>query len=184
MEFYPVDDKRWPDLVRLFEHHGNPGYCWCMRWRARGGAFLKLKTDGRREALRHQVRTGIPVGIIGYLDGDPVAWCSVAPRETYAALEHSRILKRIDDAPVWAIVCLYLDRRIRGQGLTPRVLSAAVDYALAQGATIVEGYPVDRASRGSGSYMWMGLPAAFREAEFQEVARPGTGRYIMRYTAS
>lgn len=127
------------------------------------------------------VRAAEPVGILGYLDGEPVAWCSVAPRETYAALERSRVLKRIDNAPVWSIVCLYLARHVRRQGVTLALLRAAVEHAHAQGAHTVEGYPVEVAARASASYAWMGSPALFRRAGFVVVAEPQPGRFIMRH---
>lgn len=178
VECHPVDQERWPDLVRLFEHRGNPGYCWCMRWRAASKEFNALRTEGRREALHRQVRAGVPIGVLAYVNGEPAGWCSVAPRESYAALEQSRTLKRIDEKPVWAVVCFFVHRRFRGQGLTYRLLEAAIAFARAQGAAAVEGYPVEH---GAGSYRWMGSLALFRQAGFREAGRPGGGRLIMRY---
>lgn len=175
--FHPVDQQRWPDLVRLFEHHGNPGYCWCMRWRAPSNEFDNLKRGGRQEALQRRVCDGVPIGILGYVNGEPVGWCSIAPRETYTALERSRVLKRVDDQPVWSVVCFFLDRKVRGQGFTLRLLQAAVEFARSQGATVVEGYPVEGSS---SSYRWMGSPASFRRAGFHQVGQPGDGRSIMR----
>jgi len=57
------------------------------------------------------------------------------------------------------------------------MLRAAVSYAVSQGAEIVEGYPVEPGAR---LYTYMGSVATFREAGFQEVARPTDGRPIMR----
>ena len=31
-------------------------------------------------------------------------WCSIAPRNTFSVLGRSRILKQIDDEPVWSVV--------------------------------------------------------------------------------
>jgi GNAT superfamily N-acetyltransferase len=181
--FHGVDEARWADLARFFEHHGTPGYCWCMRWRARSADYLPLKTVGRRYALHALVRAGTPVGVLGYLDGEPVAWCSVAARETYAALERSRVLRRIDEAPVWSVVCFFLAPHIRRQGYMVQVLRAAVEHARSRGARIVEGYPVDPAQRSSGSYGWMGSPATFLRAGFEIVAEPDRGRYVARFVA-
>lgn len=176
--FHPVDQDRWPDLVRLFEGHGNPGYCWCMRWRAPSATFNNLKREGRKEALHDLVRAGVPIGVLGYVNGEPVGWCSIAPRETYAALERSRVLQRIDDEPVWSVVCFFLHRKVRGQGFAVRLLRAAVDLARAQGATVVEGYPVEPTST---SYTWMGSPAMFAAAGFRDVGASSAGRRVVRY---
>ena len=110
--FHPVTPDRWDDLVRLFAGHGNPGYCWCMSWRLSSTEFRKLDSAGRQGALSDMVLAGTPVGILGYLDSAPVGWCSVAPRETYARLERSRTIPRLDQRNTWSLVCFYLDRRV------------------------------------------------------------------------
>jgi GNAT superfamily N-acetyltransferase len=178
LDCHPVTPERWPDLVQLFEHHGNPGYCWCTRWRVPSGQFQRLGTDGREDALQHLVEERTPVGILGYLDGKPVGWCSVAPRQTYAALERSRALKRLDDAPVWSVVCFFVERKTRGQGVGLALLRAAVEYARSNDAQVVEGYPVEP---GAASYTFMGYPSMFEKAGFRDAAPPGQGRRIMRY---
>lgn len=174
--FHPVDLARWPDLVRFFERHGNPRYCWRLRWRVPSGEFSALTRAGRKAALERRVRAGEPIGILAYRNGEPVGWCSIAPRATYAALERSRVLKRVDDQPVWSVVCFFLDRAVRGQGFARELLQAAVAFARSRGATIVEGYPVEE---GSSSYRWMGSPTTFSRVGFRVVARSG-GRRIVR----
>ena len=64
-----------------------------------------------------------------------------------------------------------------------RLLQAAVAYAAANGAQIVEGYPVDPGAKriDGGSSGFMGLASAYRRAGFVEVARPNERRAIMRY---
>ena len=178
LTFAPITSVRWPDVVRLFEGHGNPGYCWCMRWRARASTFQKLGREGRKDALHDLVEAGTSVGILAYLAGEPVGWCSVAPRDTYQALEHSRVLKRFDNASTWAIVCFFVKRTVRGRHLSLALLNAAVAYALAHGAEAVEGYPVDR---DATSYQFMGLVSTFEKAGFRDVTPKEGGRRIMRF---
>jgi GNAT superfamily N-acetyltransferase len=179
LAFHPVTPDRWRDLVALFQGRGNPGYCWCTRWRLRNAEYRRRDSAGRRQALRALVTRQIPVGILAYRDGEPVGWCSVAPRETYALLESSTTLKRLDDQPVWSVVCFFVRREARGQGLALHLLQAAVKYALAQGARIVEGYPAEP----DRSYRFMGSPSIFGRAGFRVVATAANGRPIVRYTA-
>jgi hypothetical protein len=120
IEFYPLTVERWDDLVHLFEGHGNPGYCWCTLWRLSSKEYGTLDSTGRRRVMEAIVEAGTPVGILGYLDGDPIGWCSVAPRETYSRLTRSRTIKRIDHKRTWSVVCFYLHRRLRGHGMTPK----------------------------------------------------------------
>lgn len=85
-------------------------------------------------------------------------------------------------APVWSVVCFFLDRRVRGQGLRGKVLEAAVSYAHEQEATTLEGYPVEP---GCASYGYMGLPSLYEAAGFHEVMQtriPGAApRHILRH---
>ncbi len=178
LEFHPLTPDRWPDLVALFDHHGNPGYCWCMTWRLTSVQYKQLDSTGRRDALESLVNAGTPTGILAYEEGEPIGWCSIAPRETYPRLEKSKVLKRLDDAPVWSVACFFVKRSKRGQGVSLQLLNAAVTYARSQGARIVEGYPVEP----DQSYRFMGAPSIFTQAGFHEAALASNGRRIMRYT--
>jgi GNAT superfamily N-acetyltransferase len=160
------------------EMHGKFRYCACMRWRLRSTQFSGSTREDRVEMLEALVREGTPVGVLAYLDQEPVGWCSVAPRETHAGLERYRALARLDDAPVWSVVCFFVSARIRRRGATRGLLQAAVDYAAAQGAEIVEGYPVEPCAR---LYTYMGSPATFRAAGFRDVTPRGQSRQVMRY---
>jgi GNAT superfamily N-acetyltransferase len=176
--FHPVTSERLPDLQRFLEAHGRFGHCACMRWRMRSAVFSRSTRDGRNRALTDTVRGGLPVGVLAYLDEEPVGWCSVAPRQCYAALERYRALPRLDEQPVWSVVCFFVASRIRRTGATRGLLEAAVDYAGRQGAKIVEGYPVEPGAR---LYTYMGSPATFRAVGFVDVTPPGQQRKVMRY---
>jgi GNAT superfamily N-acetyltransferase len=178
LEFHPVTPARLSDLARFSERHGKFRYCSCMRWRMRSTEFQHSTKESRVAALEDSVRGAVPVGILGYLDGEPVGWCSVAPRETYGALERFRALPRIDDKPVWSVVCFFVDRQVRRQRVTLGLLRAAVEYARSQGAWIIEGYPVEPGPR---LYTYMGSPTTFRKAGFLDVTPYGWERQVMRY---
>lgn len=181
LKFHPVTPARLPDLERFSEAHGKFRYCSCMRWRLRSTEFQHSTKDDRVAALEKLVRHGTPVGVLAYLEKEPVGWCSIAPRETYGALEHYRALPRLDDAPVWSVVCFFVDRRVRRQGVTLGLLKAAVKYARSRGAKIIEGYPVEPGPR---LYTYMGSPSIFRQAGFHDVTPPGQARRIMRYVVN
>jgi len=153
-----------------------------MWWRLKRSQFVKQKGEENRRALRHIIEAGEIPGLLAYVDGQPIGWCAVAPRESYAVLERSRILKRIDDAPVWSVVCFLVSKAFRGKGLTTALLRAAVEYATRHGARIVEGYPVEpKKARMPDVFAYTGLASAYRKAGFVEVARRSETRPIMRY---
>jgi GNAT superfamily N-acetyltransferase len=182
VEFHPVSPDRWRDLEILFGPRGACAGCWCMWWRMPRSQFKAQKGDGTRQALKRLIDAGEMVGLLAYANGQPVGWCAVAPRERFPVLERSRILKRVDDEPVWSVVCFFVEKSFRGQGLTTALLRAAVAYAERQGARIVEGYPVEpKTPRMPDVFAYTGLASAFRQAGFAEVLRRSETRPIMRY---
>jgi GNAT superfamily N-acetyltransferase len=174
--FREVDRARWGGLERLFESRGGPKNCWCMVWRATPEEARRTDGRSRKAALERRVREGVPIGILGYLDGEPVAWCSIAPRPTYRRVGGKQDPTNKPEN-VWSLVCFFVPRRLRGKGLMRRLLEAAVQHAREKGATVVEAYPVDP---DSPSYRFMGFVPAFEAAGFREVGRAGTRRHVMR----
>jgi hypothetical protein len=70
--FYEVDRSRLADLVTLFESRGGLKSCWCMVWRATPEEAKRTDGASRKAAFTHRVKQGVPVGILGYLDGKPM----------------------------------------------------------------------------------------------------------------
>ena len=101
LEFHPVTPERWQDLETLFGKNGAYSGCWCTWWRISRSEFGKQVGQGNREALKAIVDSGEVPGLLAYGSDQPLAWCSVAPREAFPSLERSRTLKSIDDEPVW-----------------------------------------------------------------------------------
>ena len=182
LAIHPLTRDRWDDLVTVFDRPGDPKGCWCMFYRVRGRDFEQRWGQGNRQDFRGVVEEGPPPGLLAYLEGEPVGWCAVAPRADYLRVLHSRALKPVDEDPgVWSIVCFYVIRGERGGGLAAALLEAAVDYAAAQGATAVEGYPKDTAgSKKHANEMFVGSRSMFADAGFEEVARRSPQRPIMR----
>ena len=99
-EFHPLTPERWADFEKLFGKCGAGGCCWCMWWRLPKREFDAQKGEGNRRAMKAIVDSGLVPGILAYHEGQPVGWCSVAPREEFPRLERSRILKPVDNQPV------------------------------------------------------------------------------------
>jgi GNAT superfamily N-acetyltransferase len=179
VEARPLTPERWADLEALFGPKGAVAGCWCMWWRQSGAEHDRAGNDGNRAALRRLAGTGTP-GLLGYVDGEPVGWCSFGRREEFARLNRSPKLKAVDDEPVWSIVCFYVRPSHRASGVAAALLDAAVEHVRRAGARLVEAYPIDPAERrvDSGS-AFTGLLPMFEQAGFEEVARRA-GRPIVR----
>ncbi len=180
--FQPLTLERWSDLETLFGPRGACGGCWCMYWRLTRTQFEQGKGEFNRLNLNTLVTSGHVPGILAYSGNEPVGWCSIAPRQEFSTLERSRILKPVDDQPVWSIVCFFISRGMRRKGLTVELLKAGVEYACANGARIVEGYPVEpKGGKAPDVFMYTGLVSAFKQAGFIEILRRSETRPIMRY---
>ena len=153
-----------------------------MFWRVPRKQFDAGKGAANKRALKKIIRDGHKPGIIAYAGSKPIGWCAVAPREVYIGLENSRLLKPVDDRPVWSISCLFIKKPYRRKGISVELIREAVTFAAKQGATIVEGYPTEPSmDQMPDPFLWHGVPSAFIAAGFKEVLRRSEARPIMRY---
>lgn len=173
---------RWKDFERLFGPRGACAGCWCMWWRLTAKEFESRKGASNKRAMKALVRRGNVPGILAYAGEEAVGWCAVAPREAYPRLSRSRILRPVDDAGVWSVVCFFIGKHWRRKGLTVALIRAAVDFVKSRGGTVVEGYPVEPTKgKVPDAFAYPGLAGAFKAAGFVEVARRSPTRPIMRY---
>jgi GNAT superfamily N-acetyltransferase len=177
----PLTPERWADFEKLFGPRGAYCGCWCMYWRLTRKEFEKGQGEANRRAMRSIVRSGKIPGIIAYLGKEPVGWCAVGPREDFPSLDRSRVLGRLDEKPVWSLVCFFIAKGHRGKGIGDELIHAAVRYARAHRARIVEAYPtLPRGRKLAPVSSYMGTPAIFERAGFVECARPSPSKAIMR----
>ena len=179
--FQPLTYERWKDVETLFGEKGACAGCWCMYWRQTSKEFNQKKGEGNRVALKRLVKGKTQTGIIAYDNKTPVGWVAFAPREEYKRLETSRVLKVVDDKPVWSVVCFFINKNYRRKGLTVELLKEAGKHAKKNGARIIEGYPVDPKTKDYAPvFAYTGLASAFKKAGFTEVTRRSETRPIMR----
>jgi GNAT superfamily N-acetyltransferase len=181
----PLTPARWRDLEEVFDAAGCSvaRRCWCMFYRrsgADGGTTgLGRKEENRRE-LKALVDSGRPPGLIAYRGKVPVGWVSLAPREEFARLQRSPVMKPVDAKPVWSVICFVVPSAYRGQGVARALLRGAVEYARKRGARLVEAYPVDKPGRSADDNMWFGAKSMYDRAGFEEVARRKPTRPVVR----
>jgi GNAT superfamily N-acetyltransferase len=153
-----------------------------MWWRLKRKEFEDLQGEGNRKAMNAIVLRGEIPGILAYQDGKAVGWCSVAPRENYGSLNRSPVLKKIDDTPVWSLVCFFIAKSHQGQGLAIELIRAAVEFVRKAGGRVVEAYPTNpKGGRLPPVSSFMGMPVLFEKAGFVECARPSASKVVMRY---
>jgi hypothetical protein len=92
-------------------------------------------------------------------------------------------LKRIDDQPVWSLVCFFAAREHRQAGLMHALIRAAGEHGHRQGGSIAEAYPtVLKGPQAPPTSSFTGTPEAFAKAGFVECAAPSASKGITRYT--
>lgn len=181
LTFAPATAARWPDVETVFGKRGACAGCWCMFWRLPRREWEAGSGAGNRRAFRRLVRAGREPGVLAYRDGKPIGWCAVAPRGEYSYFERTRILKPVDDRPVWSVTCFFVLPGQRRRGVSLALLKEAVAFARERGARIVEGYPVEpRGGDAPAAFLWHGTRSTFDRAGFREVARGSARRPIMR----
>jgi GNAT superfamily N-acetyltransferase len=177
----PLTPDRWGGLERLFgPERGAVAGCWCTWFMLTRPAWERHGRAGRKALFRALVDRGPPPGVLAYDGPDPVGWCAVACRAAYPVVERSRVTRPLDGRPAFAVTCFYLAPRRRRQGLMRPLIAAAVELARAQGAALVEAYPLDPPAGERPSGAFKGIAAPFRELGFVEVARRSPARPILR----
>jgi ribosomal protein S18 acetylase RimI-like enzyme len=186
LTIHPLTPARWPDLEAVFNARGcsEARRCWCMYYRVSGkGGYTRpgaSQPARAKAALRALAEQNPPPGLLGYRGKEPVGWISLGPREDYAKLANSPVMKPVDGEAVWSIVCLVVPSEFRGQGVARELVAGAVAYARQRGVRLLEAYPVDKSEPSATQAPWFGSKAMFDEAGFEEVARRKPARPIVR----
>ncbi|MEM0990548.1 MAG: GNAT family N-acetyltransferase [Pseudomonadota bacterium] len=181
VDVLPATPERWDDLTEIFTGRGDPGKCWCAYWYLSAKDF-KAGWGNHQAVLEDRVRDGVEPGVIAYLEGDPAAWASVAPRTEFDRLvRNKQALAVVDDRPVWSLNCLVVRRDFRGRGLMRPLIRGAVAFAVAKGAPCVEAYPVDYNGKPLVWDLYRGTIPALTDVGFVEVARRSPRQPIFRY---
>jgi len=175
LEVHPLTPERWDDLVDLFRQDRDPRWCWCMWWRLRAKDFSANRVADNRAGLEALTTAaaadgGPAPGLLAYMDDRAVGWVSLGPRDDFERLRRSKVIPRVDDRPVWSVVCFVVNPQARGTGLARRLLDAAVAYAREHGAQAIEAYPVDpEGQRLEPEALFPGAVRTFRAAGFEGV---------------
>src|SRR5690349_1622706 len=98
-ETHPVTPDRFEHFVDIINPNRRAYSCWCLSHRLRAQDIRELGGDGpddREKAMRALCARENPPGVVTYLDGTPVGWCSIGPRTEIPRLEASKLIRRVD----------------------------------------------------------------------------------------
>lgn len=190
VQVVPASPERWPDVVAVFGVRGDPSWCWCQYFLTTGSAYGE-SARRNKTALKHQVcNTGPQApGLLAYDDAEPVGWLQVGPRVDFPRVVHNKAAAKVtgegetEGTHVWRTTCFVVRVGHRRRGVARALLHAAIEFASAHGAHVLEGHPVDvsaRAGKQPSAGLFHGVLSTFLELGFTEVGRTGPSRPIVR----
>lgn len=184
----------WEDVQAVLGPRGDAARCQCQRFKMwPGESWASVGAEELAHRLREQAGCGRPeapstAGLVAYLDGLPVGWCAVEPRNVYRRLlRDNRVpwtgrTEDKTDSSIWAATCFVTRVGYRRRGISAALVRAAVDHARQRGARALEGYPM--LTQPGQEIAWgelhMGSRSIFTAAGFNEVSAPTPRRVVMR----
>ena len=158
--------------------------CWCLSYRIPSKENVSLRGPARAEKVAEMMERG-PIGVLAYDGDEVVGWAAVA-RRAETTFARSRTIPHVDDLDVWSVWCIRVRPGHRGKGVSHPLLQGAVDFARSQGASAIEGYPVDnKGEKVDLTMAYVGTRSLFEKAGFRKAADTtsvisGFGRVLMR----
>ena len=168
-ETHPVTPDRFDDFADVINPNRRDTHCWCLSHRLRTQDIEALGNGSREQAMRSLCRLENPPGVVTYRDGKPVGWCSISPRSEIPRLQASKLIRAVDQVPVWSIICVVVRSGHRKQGVTGHLIEGAVEYAASKGAPAVEAYPVEPEGRMALTMAFVGPRTMFERAGFRVI---------------
>jgi GNAT superfamily N-acetyltransferase len=187
IEVHPATVDRFDHVRAVLEPKSKSAQaCWCLTYRLSNAENSALRGDARAARLRELCREAPAPGVVAYVDQRTAGWCAVSPRQSYERLNRSRTIQRLDDQPVWSIVCLVVRAGCRRQGVAGALIQGAIEHARAHAAPAIEAYPIaTQGQRVSASLAFTGTTGMFLAAGFTHCAdtqarSAGLPRVLMR----
>lgn len=180
-EYYKLmNEETWPDFEAMFQKHkGVRGGCWCTFHQCSSSEFQKMQKEERRDFHRERVFGGTSTGVIYYEDDCPVAWCEFGKAELFEQINRNRAYKNLslEVKPEWRICCIFTDKEHRKEGLSKKVLSAALTLIEEMGGGKAEAFPLD--IPGNEKPQYTGTVKMYLEEGFKVVAPLGKYQLLM-----
>jgi len=186
LDVVPLSADCWADFEALFGRQGACYGCWCTHFRIAPKQRKANTAQDNKDFIHARIKAGPPPGLLGYMDGEAVAWMQIGPRADVPQFNNpGRVCAPLEDGPaedetVWAISCFFTKSAVRGQGLSHDMVAAGIVYAREHGARLLEACPMDQAKQAKSVGLYVGSTRVFEKAGFSEVALRKPGRPLMR----
>lgn len=179
----PMTTDLVPDAERVFAANPESAGCFCAWFIIPVAKYHSGgKSENRKLFVGLAETNNQPIGVLAYVDGEPVGWCAAGPRSRFVrALRVPSFKGRepSEDDSVWLVPCFNVRKESRRQGVSGALLAGAVELARRNGAQAIEGFPFARGAKLSRESM-VGLESVFESCGFVASRRPSGTRVVMR----
>jgi GNAT superfamily N-acetyltransferase len=170
----PTDLDAFRELLGTSDFGG----CFCAVWTSHGSDWEKRCDDSSQPnyfLTKKDLNQGRHVGYLVYFEGQLVGWTGSGPKNSFPLME-TKLGSRISEfsKEIWSIGCLALSAKFRGQNLAEKIVLAVIDEAKANGAKIIEAYPVRPFHEPR---MYRGSYKLFQKLGFVEIAAEQDGEF-------
>jgi GNAT superfamily N-acetyltransferase len=176
----PLDASTWEAFAELVErNNGIFGGCWCIGFH---GEISRTDASWNRAAKERRVRDGRAHAAMVFDDsGTAQGWCQYGSPEELPAIKHRREYEKdVPPRPDWRIMCLFVDRKHRGQGIARAALEGALDHMAEAGGGLVEAISEVTAGRqAQGRFLFSATVELFEEHGFTRVRQVGKHAWIV-----
>jgi GNAT superfamily N-acetyltransferase len=183
--YTPLTAERLADYLHFFETRAfidNPRWagCYCyyplhdpnrIKWASRSAGE-------NRAAVTECIRAGTARGVLAYLDGEVVGWCSAGPWSQFPMLQET---PEPDADRLGAVFCFVVAPELRGHGVATGLLTAACDFLRAQGLQAVRAKPVRAATGAAANHL--GPLALYLKSGFRILREEGEHIFVERKLA-
>ena len=163
-QVHRIDESRKNDFYKVHCAVNDAAWCFCAAWWVPTWDNFDQRQAMQNYQLRDRLfKDGEYDGYLLYVDGKPVGWCQVGPRDRLEKL--TREYELAADPYTWAITCFLIAPSYRRMGLAEFMLSEIIADLKTRGARRLEAFPHRGETLGECG-MWTGPEAIFRRAGF------------------
>ncbi len=175
-----LDASTWDAFAELVERNGGVmGGCWCQNNHRQPG--LTTPAD-KRAAKEDRVRTDrAHAALVFDPDGLAQGWAQYGSPEELPALTHRRAYEQDPPPPAdWRIICIFVDKRHRKQGVARAALEGALELIAQAGGGRVEAVSQTTTGRKAPSgFLFSATVELFEQNGFERFRQVGKHSWII-----
>ncbi|MBL7671762.1 MAG: GNAT family N-acetyltransferase [Bdellovibrionaceae bacterium] len=140
MRIQELSSETWNDFVSLMSTDSQCTECWCLNHREPAGCPTGSAAKEKMQEMTDKKKVG---GLLAYQDKECIGWIAVDPLAELVGHDCQPSGKPNE----WSIHCIFVRDGFRGQGVSTDLIRAAIDFAKANGASLISAFPIPSENR-------------------------------------